>query len=60
MEFFKLLIEHPLFACGLGLFIIVLVLIVFNGFIGILQVLFGKYSEDAGQRDDDEGDNWQD
>lgn len=61
MEFFKLLIEHPVFACGLGLFIIVLVMIVGNGVIGILQVLFGKYSEDAGQRDDDEeGDDWQD
>lgn len=58
MEFFKLLIEHPVFACGLGLFIIVFVLIVVNGFIGMLQVLFGKYSEDAGQREDDEeGDN---
>lgn len=54
MEFMKLMIEHPLFACGLGLFIIVLVMILGNGCIGILQVFFGKYSEDAGQRKDDE------
>ena len=57
MELFKLLIENPSFACGLGFFIIVLVMVVGNGVIGILQVFFGKYSEDAGQRKDDEDDN---
>jgi len=61
MEFFKLLIEHPVFACGLGLFIIVLVMIVGNGIIGILQVLVGHYDENYSQqtepRPDDEDDD---
>ena len=61
MELFKLLIEHPVFACGLGLFIIVLVMIVGNGIIGILQVLVGQYDENYSQqtepRPDDENDD---
>lgn len=61
MEFFKLLIEHPLFACGLGLFIIVLVMILGNGLIGILQVLVGQYDENYSKqtesRPDDEDDD---
>lgn len=61
MEFFKLLIEHPVFACCLGLFIIVLVMIVGNGIIGILQVLAGQYDENYSQqtepKPDDEDDD---